>query len=104
MSTVTVSTDGTYTDVAEEQTNSVAAQIVSIAPNPGRDVIDVQIITSEPATIELVDMTGSVLSSVATLPMHGMVTIDVHMLAAGTYVVRLRAGSVHVTARLVVLP
>lgn len=104
LSVITVSTDGTYTGVEEERGQPDAMRIASVSPNPGRDVIDVEINTSLPATLELVDMTGSVLSSLATLPMHGAVPIDVHMLASGTYVVRLRAGAAYVVARVVVLP
>ncbi|MBS1562715.1 MAG: T9SS type A sorting domain-containing protein [Bacteroidetes bacterium] len=69
-------------------------QILSVVPNPARDLITFHLATADAANIELVDITGTVVAQISTEPMHATAVLDVHTVASGTYraVLRSRAG------------
>lgn len=79
-------------------------QILSVVPNPARDLITFHLSTSDAATIELVDITGAVVAQISTEPMHPTAILDVHSVAAGTYTAVLRCRAGVSTMNVVVLP
>lgn len=88
----------------EDESAVTTPQILSAVPNPGRDVITLVLSTMDAATIELVDITGAVITKVNKEPMHSSVALDVHGIAPGTYTALLRCGSGVHSMRVVVIP
>lgn len=94
----------TVSDVSEQQEPSQELQIVAIVPNPGREDVQLRVVTSEAATVDVFDVRGvSVLRS--TVPaMQAVVPLDIRSLSGGSYVVVLRSGAHVRTAQLCVMP
>jgi hypothetical protein len=87
-----------------DEAENATPQILSVVPNPGRDIITLHITAMDAATIELVDITGNVVARLGTEPMHTTVILDVHGVAPGAYTALLRSASGVSTMNVVVMP
>jgi hypothetical protein len=72
--------------------NSIERQKeILIYPNPATDVITIEMGNTEPATIEILDITGKVVLIRNNQAQHA--TIDINNLPNGIYLVRVRSAS-----------
>jgi subtilisin family serine protease len=92
--------------VAQTYTPTTAIQSVkgdlgiSIYPNPGRDLINIQYPGSETAVMKLYDLTGNL---VASHPLHqGLNTADISLLSDGVYLARIDSPTASSVRKLVV--
>jgi hypothetical protein len=79
-------------------------RILSVVPNPARDVFTLHYAIEAAATIDLVDITGSVVAHMNVDALHSSVTLDAHTIAAGAYTAVLRCSAGVHTMHVIIAP
>jgi hypothetical protein len=86
------------TDVAED---GLAGHALMVTPNPARDVATVSMPAVAGRVVEIIDIAGRTIASVAAEDGVHEVRFDLQSVARGTYIVRMRAGQSMWMTRLV---
>lgn len=93
---------GGATAITETEFNGYSANVF---PNPSAELIAVQMsgVVSEKLNVDLLDVTGKLVSSTHILPGSTIAYFDVQTVYAGVYFVRISHGEFHTTKRVVVV-